>query len=146
MILVSKCLLGVPCRMDGKSREVPEVRALYERGEAVPVCPEQLGGLPTPRTPSEILGERVVNQKGEDVTEAFREGAGKALLICREQGCQSAILKSKSPSCGKGIIHNGLFDGGMTEGDGVLVQLLKKEGIPVLTEQEYVEGLKKGGR
>ena len=112
---------------------------LYEEGIAVPVCPEVLGGLPTPREPSELQPDgRVVNCLGEDVTEQFRKGAEEALQICRENGCTSAILKSKSPSCGCGVIHNGKFDGGLIEGNGIFADLLLKEGIPVMTEREYL--------
>ncbi len=140
MILVSKCLTGVPCRMDGQSKLVPEILELVESGEAIPVCPEVLGGLPTPRKPSERLPDgRVVNCEGEDNTEAFFRGAEAALQICREHGCTQAILKSKSPSCGKGIIHNGKFDGGLTEGNGIFAELLLSNGIQVMTEEEYLE-------
>ena len=142
MILVSKCLTGVPCRMDGQSKLVPEIRKLVDEGKAIPVCPEVLGGLPTPRKPSERLPDgRVVNCDGEDNTDAFIKGAEMALRICREHGCNQAILKSKSPSCGKGIIHNGKFDGGLVEGNGVFAELLLSEGITVLTEEEYLNSL-----
>lgn len=137
MILVSACLAGEKCRMDGKDKLVPEIRQLVESGEAVAVCPEVLGGLPTPRSPSEKRGDRVVNAAGEDVTEQFRRGAEEALRICRENACTMAILKSKSPSCGCGVIHNGQFNGGLTEGNGVLAQMLLDAGIPVVTEKEF---------
>ena len=144
MILVSECLTGVPCRMDGQSKLVPEIRKLVDEGNAVPVCPEVLGGLSTPRKPSERLPDgRVVNCDGEDNTDAFVKGANEALRICREHGCNAAILKSKSPSCGKGIIHNGKFDGGLTEGNGIFVELLISKGIMVMTEDEYLESLEK---
>ncbi len=142
MILVSECLTGVPCRMDGQSKLVPEVRRLVEAGEAVPVCPEVLGGLPTPRKPSERVGDRVINCAGEDVTEAFLLGAEKAMAICREKGCTLAVLKARSPSCGRGVIHNGRFDGGLTEGDGVFASMLTRAGVPVLTEEEYLAGVR----
>ena len=142
MILVSECLCGVPCRMDGKSKLVPEILKLVEEGKAVPVCPEVLGGLPTPRKPSERLENgRVVNCDGEDNTEAFVKGAQESLNICRSHDCTLAILKSKSPSCGKGIIHNGKFDGGLVEGNGILTELLLSDGIPVMTEQEYLKSI-----
>ena len=137
MILVSACLAGEKCRMDGKDKLVPGIRQLVEDGEAVAVCPEVLGGLPTPRSPSERQGDRVVNAAGEDVTEQFRRGAEEAFRICMENGCSSAILKSKSPSCGCGVIHNGLFDGGLTEGNGVLAQMLLEAGIVVVTEKDF---------
>ena len=139
MILVSKCLLGVPCRMDGQSKLVPEILKLYEEGKAVAVCPEVLGGLPTPREPAERQPDgRVINRLGKDVTEQFQKGAEEALRICRETGCSFAILKSKSPSCGAGIIHNGKFDGGLVEGNGIFADLLLAAGIPVMTEEEYL--------
>ncbi len=136
-VLVSRCLTGAPCRMDGQSKPDPAVLRLVEEGRAVAVCPEVMGGLPTPRIPSERLGDRVVNRVGEDVTDAFVRGAEAALRVCLEQGCTCAVLKSKSPSCGKGIIHNGRFDGGLVPGNGILTELLLAQGIPVFTEQEY---------
>ena len=137
MILISACLGGIPCRMDGASKPSTAVQKLIAEGRAVPICPEVMGGLPTPRIPSERLGERVVNRAGENVTAAFQRGAEAALRVCLETGCTAAILKAKSPSCGFGTIHNGLFDDGLTEGNGVLVDLLIRQGIPVMTEQDY---------
>ena len=98
-----------------------------------------MGGLPTPRTPSEICGERVLMKDGRDVTQNYNCGARKALEIARENACTVAILKEKSPSCGSGLIHNGKFDGGLVEGDGITAQLLKKEGIRVFGESEITE-------
>ncbi len=140
MILVSACLAGQYCRWDGGTNIIPEIKALVDGGQAVTVCPEVLGGLPTPRRPSERLGSRIVNSEGEDVTLQFEKGAEAALRICRENCCELAVLKSKSPSCGKGLIHNGLFDGGLCPGSGVTAELLMKNGIGVLTEQEWLEG------
>ena len=137
MYLVSACLAGEKCRMDGKDKLVPEIRQLVEDGKAVAVCPEVLGGLPTPRSPSERRGDRVVNAAGEDVTEQFRRGAEEAFRICKENGCTVAILKSKSPSCGCGVIHNGQFDGGLIEGNGVFAQMLLDAGIKVMTEKGF---------
>lgn len=108
ILIVSKCLAGVPCRYDGKDNLVPEIKALVERGEAVAVCTEALGGLPTPRTPCELQSDgRVLSKQGEDVTEAFVSGAERAMVLCREHGCTDAILKARSPSCGKGVVYNG---------------------------------------
>ena len=135
MYLVSACLAGEKCRMDGKDKLVTEIQQFVENGEAVAVCPEVLGGLPTPRSPSEKRGDRVVNAAGEDVTEQFRRGAEEAMRICKENGCTMAILKSKSPSCGCGVIHNGQFDGGLVEGNGVFAQILLDAGIKVMTEE-----------
>ena len=138
-ILVSACLAGEFCRWDGGTNLVPKIKALVDAGKAVTVCPEQLGGLPTPRLPSERLGDRVVSSEGADVTAEFRRGAEEALRVCKEHGCRLAILKAKSPSCGKGLIHNGLFDGGLVPGDGMTAQLLMENGITVMTEQEWLD-------
>ncbi len=138
MILISECLAGVPCRMDGKSKIIPEIKELVDSGQAVCACPEVLGGLPTPREPSEKCGDRVINRVGKDVTAEFEKGAEEALRIFRQNKCTMAVLKSKSPSCGSGMIHNGLFDGGLIPGNGVCAQLFLDEGIEVITEQEYL--------
>ena len=138
-ILVSACLLGEPCRYDGKSKPCERVIALKNTYNLIPICPEVMGGLPTPRTPSEICGERVLMKDGRDVTENYNRGAQKALEIARQNACTVAILKEKSPSCGSGLIHNGLFDGGFVDGDGITTRLLKNEGIRVLGESEITE-------
>ncbi len=138
-ILVSACLLGKPCRYDGKSKPCERVIALSNTYNLIPICPEVMGGLPTPRTPSEICGERVLMKDGRNVTENYNSGARKALEIARENACTVAILKEKSPSCGSGLIHNGLFDGGLVEGDGITTQLLKQNGICVLGESKITE-------
>ena len=140
LLIVSKCLAGIPCRYDGKDNLVPEIKALVERGEAVAVCPEVLGGLPTPRTPSELQPDgRVLNKQGEDVTAQFVSGAERALEICREHGCAGAILKARSPSCGKGVIYDGSFAGKRVPGSGVFAQMLLDAGIPVMTEAEHLQ-------
>ena len=138
-ILVSACLAGEHCRWDGGTNLLPPIRDLVNAGRAVTACPEELGGMTTPRLPSERLGDRVVNSEGTDVTVEFRYGAEETLWICREHGCRMAVLKSRSPSCGKGFIHNGLFDGGLVPGTGVTAQLLMESGIEVLTEEEWLE-------
>ena len=142
MILLSACLAGVPCRMDGNSKPVPALVSLALRGEAILVCPEVLGGLPTPRIPSERRPDgRVYNAAGEDVTVQFELGAQRALEICRARGCDCAILKARSPSCGKGSIYDGSFTGTQTQADGVFAALLQREGIRVLTEEEAIRAL-----
>lgn len=138
-ILVSACLLGESCRYDGKSKPCERVMALKDTYNLIPICPEVMGGLPTPRVPSEICDERVLMKDGRDVTENYNRGAQKALEIARQNACTVAILKEKSPSCGSGLIHNGLFDGGLVDGDGITTQLLKNEGIRVLGESEITE-------
>lgn len=137
-ILVSACLLGCPCRYDGQSKKHPEVEALQARGHVlVPVCPEQLGGLPTPRPPAERQEDgRVMNREGRDVTVQYQRGAEITLNTAREQGCELAILKERSPSCGSGEIYDGTFSGTRVPGDGVTVQLLRQAGIPVLGESQ----------
>ena len=136
-ILVSKCLAGFNCRYDGGNNLVPEIRQLVEDGLAVTACPEQLGGLPTPRIPSERMGSKVMSREGADVTAEFKAGAEAALRIALENGCRTAILKSRSPSCGKGCIYNGQFTGELVPGNGVTTDLLLHHGIEVLTEEEY---------
>ncbi len=134
-ILVSACLAGVCCRMDGKSKPVAEIVSLYEQGKCILVCPEVLGGLSTPRAASERLGDRVINTEGHDNTEAFRKGAQETLRIAKENHCTKAILKSKSPSCGSGKIYDGTFSKTLIDGDGVATQLLKQNGIEVTDEK-----------
>ena len=139
MILISACLAGELCRYDGGANTVSALTELAARGDAIPVCPEVLGGLPTPRIPSERLPDgRVVNAEGEDLTEAFRRGAERALEICRAGSCNCAVLKARSPSCGKGEIYDGSFTHTRVPGDGVFAALLRAEGIPILTEEEYL--------
>lgn len=140
-ILVSKCLAGFCCRYDAGNNLVPEIKELADNGLAVTACPEQLGGLPTPRIPSERVGDRVVSREGTDVTAEFAAGAEAALQIALEHGCRTAILKSRSPSCGKGFIYDGCFTGALTAGNGVTTDLLLQHGIKVLTEDEYLAQL-----
>ena len=128
--------MGEACRYDGKAKPCEAVQNLAEKANLVPVCPEVLGGLPTPRPPCEIVDGRVLDCDGNDRTEAYRKGAQKALRIARENGCTVAVLKERSPSCGCGQIHNGKFDGGLTEGNGITAELLLKNGITVHGESE----------
>ena len=131
-ILVSACLLGVKCRYDGKEKANPDVLKLAEKHTLIPFCPEIYGGLATPRDPAEIKDGRVVTSMGRDVTAEYEKGAAEALKIARLLGCECVLLQDRSPSCGAGIIHNGLFDGGLTEGDGVTAALLKAAGLRVI--------------
>lgn len=135
-ILISACLLGVCCRYDGKSKPAANVEKLMDRYELIPVCPEQLGGLATPRPPAEIRQGRVVTKDGADVTAQYQKGAEQALFLAQTFGCRRAVLKTRSPSCGSGEIHNGLFDGGLTEGDGITAVFLKQAGITVFGEDQ----------
>lgn len=135
-LLISACLLGCRCRYDGASKEHPLVKRLADRHTLVPVCPEQLGGLSTPRPPAERLGSRVVTRAGGDVTDAYHRGAEEALCLCRLLGCTAAVLKERSPSCGHGEIYDGTFSGVLTDGDGVLAELLSANRIPVYGESQ----------
>ena len=136
-ILVSHCLLGEPCRYDGASRLDRQVLELHKAGHTlIPVCPEVLGGLDTPRAPAELQPDgRVVNGNGEDVTAAYRAGAEAALRIAREQGCTLAVLKARSPSCGCGEIYDGTFTRTLKGGWGVAARLLLEAGVTVMDEE-----------
>ena len=138
-VLVSACLLGTPCRYDGKSKADARVLALAERYELIPVCPEQLGGLPTPRDASERQGSRVVMRSGRDVTDAYARGAQQALALAQRFGCTAALLKQRSPSCGHGEIYDGTFTGTRVAGDGVTAALLGAHGIRVYGEDDVAE-------
>lgn len=136
MKIVSACLAGLKCRYNGSSKSNDKVVELVEQGEAIPLCPEQLGGLPTPRSPAEIKNGKVISKTGEDLTGNFTMGAGEALKIAKLVNCKEAILKSKSPSCGCGKIHDGAFQDKLIDGDGIFTRLLKKNNIKVLSEEE----------
>ncbi len=138
-ILISRCLLGETCRYDGGSRTMEGLEQLKKCGHhLVPVCPEVLGGLPTPRPPAERQRDgRIVNSKGEDVTQAYRRGAEQAAELALREGCRIALLKSRSPSCGSGTIYDGTFSGRLTKGWGVTAQRLKELGIQVLDEDAW---------
>ena len=133
MIIVSACLAGYRCRYDGKTAPNEEIVALVKRGEAIPVCPEMLGGLPCPRVPSERSadGARVLAKDGKDVTEAFERGAAETLRLARLYECGRAILKARSPSCGCGKVYDGSFSGTLRDGNGVTAELLLRSGVAV---------------
>ena len=138
-LLVSACLLGVMCRYDGQSRPDQNVLALLKNHVLVPACPEQLGGLSTPRCPCEIRGDRVIARDGTDRTAEYQRGAEEALRLCRLFSCEAAVLKAKSPSCGLGCVYDGTFSGTLRPGDGVTAGLLKNSGVPVYTEKNLPE-------
>ena len=135
-VLVSACLLGVSCRYDGQSKSYPLMDELCRRHQVVPVCPEIMGGLPTPRTPAERQGERVVTKNGVDVTAQYRRGAEETLRLAQTLGCTAAVLKERSPSCGSGQIYDGTFTGTLTEGFGAAAEVLAAHGIRVMGESE----------
>ncbi|MCR5761672.1 MAG: DUF523 domain-containing protein [Sphaerochaetaceae bacterium] len=131
-IAVSACLLGHNCKYDGKNNKNSTVLELCENCTIIPVCPEMEGGLPCPRVPSEIVGDRVLTKEGEDVTKAFRDGALKCLEKTKEEKVRLAILQSCSPSCGVNEVYDGTFSGKRIPGSGVFASLLKENGIRVL--------------
>lgn len=135
-ILVSACFLREGYKYNGGANINQKVIGLAEKYEFVLICPEVFGGLSTPRIPSEIVNDKVLNSIGEDVTEAFIKGAQDALELALKHGCKKAILKAKSPSCGKGFIYDGSFSHTITKGDGVAAKLLMENGITVYTEEE----------
>ena len=138
-LLISACLLGENCKYNGGNNALPEeqLAVLRERYRLVPVCPERDGGLPTPRLPSERLGDRVVNKAVEDVTEAFCRGAALARETAKREGCRIALLKERSPSCGSGRIYDGSFSSTVISGDGITAEALKKSGLTVYGETEF---------
>lgn len=141
MYLVSSCLAGVNCRYNGSNTENKIIVELVKRGLAIPVCPEQLGGLPTPRACCEIVigdngQKKIISQDGQDVTKEYIEGAKKTLVIAKVIGIKKAILQSRSPSCGCGMIYDGDFIGKLIKGNGITAELLMKNGIKVYTENE----------
>ena len=132
---VSACLCGVYCRYDGKTKCVPEIKALYDSGKALLICPEVMGGMPTPRAPSEIIGQRVMNINGEDNTKYFVSGAEKALELCRKYNVKKAILKQNSPSCVCRQVYDGTFTGKLIDGMGVTARLLSENKIEICGEK-----------
>ena len=126
--------MGVRCRYDGRSKPNRKVVELAKKEVLIPVCPEQLGGLSTPREPSERRGNRVLTKSGKDVTENFERGAKEVLRLAKLLCIKEAVLAQGSPSCGCGKIYDGTFSGKIVKGDGVTAALLKRNGIRVLSE------------
>ncbi len=147
MILVSACLLGLDCRYDGGNTAHKGLLDFLKDKEFVMVCPEQLGGLQTPRNPCEILGEdgeavleggaRVIDNKCIDVTTQFVKGAEETLKIAKIYNASMAILKERSPSCGSTKIYDGKFHGKLKVGKGVTATLLEQNGVEVFSEENY---------
>lgn len=136
MILVSACLCGINCKYNGSNNYDEKIFNLLKEGKAIPICPEQLGGLTTPRVPSEIKNGKVINKEGIDVTDNFIKGANEVLELTKKLNIKKAILKSKSPSCGKGKIYSGNFDNKLVDGNGILTEQLLKNGIEVINSDE----------
>jgi len=146
-VLISACLVGLNTKYNGDNNFNQIFADMVARGEAVPFCPEQAGGLTTPRNPSEIIGgdgedvlngkARVITDKGEDVTEAFLKGAKEALKLAQLIGADVAVLKSKSPSCGSKSVYDGTFSGKLREGMGVTAAYLQAHGIKIIDSSNY---------
>jgi uncharacterized protein YbbK (DUF523 family) len=134
--LISACLLGIRCRYDGKAKVNKRILNLAKKEFLIPVCPEQLGGLTTPREPMEQRGNKVVTKSGKDVTYNFKSGAKQVLRLARIFDAKEAILKQKSPSCGCGKIYDGTFSDKLIKGNGVTANLLLKNGIKVISEED----------
>lgn len=135
-ILVSACLLGINSRYCGGGCLNEDVASLAENHFLIPVCPEQLGGLPTPREPDEIRDGRVYEKSGKDNTEIFEKGACETLRIAQLLKADMTILKQNSPSCGSSIIYDGTFNGKKIPGSGITASLLIQNGIRVISEEE----------
>lgn len=135
-ILVSACLLGLNCKYKGGNNENEKVLKYLEDKEIIPVCPEIFGGLTTPRPPSEVKGDKVVNILGEDVTENFQRGAKETLKLAKKFGIKKALLKTKSPSCGKDKIYDGTFTSTLIDGEGITAKLLHENNIEIISEND----------
>lgn len=144
MILISACLAGINCKYNGGNNLNPELRDLVNNGKAVPVCPEQLGGLVTPRIPAEIIKDgggniKVITKTGTDVTKEYILGAERALAIAKALNIKTAVLQSRSPSCGCGYIYDGTFTKHLIVGNGITAELFMKNGIKVFSDETYLK-------
>ncbi|MBZ9569703.1 DUF523 domain-containing protein [Patescibacteria group bacterium] len=135
IILCSACLLGIKCRYDGKSKTNKKIIELSKKEILIPVCPEQLGGLATPREPAEQKERKVITKSGKDITQSFKKGAKQVLKLAKLLGIKEAILKQRSPSCGCGQIYDGTFSDKVIKGNGITTALLKRNGIKVISEE-----------
>ena len=135
-ILVSSCLLGINCKYDGNNNKNDKVLEYLKDKEVIPICPEIYGGLQTPRTPSEIVGDKVMTKEKTDVTKEYLKGAEETLKIAKLFNVKKALLKAKSPSCGNNEIYDGSFTGIKIKGMGITARLLKENGIEILNENE----------
>lgn len=145
-ILVSACLIGINTKYNGGNNLEEKLQGLMKEHTFVPICPEQLGGLTTPRLPSEIVATNplmIISKQGEDVTSQFIKGAEESLRIAKLYDCKYAILKERSPSCGGRYRYDGSFQGNVIEGQGVTAELLEKHGIKVFSEENFMELLEK---
>ena len=137
-ILISACLIGLNCKYNGGNNENSKLVELMKEKDLVPICPEQLGGLKTPRVSAERKQEKVITKEGVDVTKEYQKGAEEVLNLAKKLNIKKAILKSRSPSCGIDEIYNGTFSHTLIKRDGVTAELLKKNGIEVISSDRYV--------
>ena len=135
-ILVSSCLLGKNCKYNGGNNGCEDIKKLSSKYNLIEICPEVMGGLPTPRYSSEIINDKVINKIGEDVTEKFILGAKLALDLAKQYNVKYAVLKENSPSCGYGCIYDGTFSGKRIDGPGVFAKLLKENGFQVIDVED----------
>ncbi len=135
-LLISACLIGTNCKYNGKNNYLELVEGLKKKYELIPVCPEILGGLDIPRNPSEIKNNKVISNKGIDVTKEFNLGAKSALEIAMKNNVKIALLKDGSPSCGSNYVYDGTFSKTKIKGNGITSILLKENGIKVFSENE----------
>lgn len=135
-VLVSACLCGLPCRYDGSVAPLPAALDLVRQGRAIPVCPEQLGGLPTPRPAIELRDGRACAKDGRDLTDEVSRGSQASADLARLAGCRAALLKARSPTCGSGRIYDGSFSGRLVPGDGMLAALLREQGLIILSDED----------
>lgn len=138
-IMVSACLLGENCKYNGGSNQNPELIQALSGQTVIAVCPEVMGGLPTPRTPAEICEGVVVNREGVSVDEAFRLGAKRALELAEREQPDMIILQPRSPSCGVNEIYDGTFSGRLIPGQGVFADLAIQAGFRVLDVDEALQ-------
>ena len=141
-ILVSACLLGENCKWNGRNNSRENIIKLKEKYNLIPFCAEVLGGLPTPRIPSEIRGNKVFNQVELEVTQFFTRGAQRALEVAISNNCKYAILKDHSPSCGVTKVYDGTFSRNLIEGQGITARLLARNKIKVFSDENVDELIK----
>ena len=140
MIFVSACLVGINCKYNGGNNYNEKIFNLVKEGKAIPICPEQLGGLNTPRNSSEIKTinnkKYVVDNEGNDVTSQFERGAREVIKLAKELNIKKIILQPRSPSCGIGKVYSGNFDKKLVDGNGILAQLCIENGIEVISSDD----------
>ena len=139
--IISACLAGIPCRYDGNSNAIPALVRLAASGQALPLCPEVLAGLSIPRPACELCAGRVCSREGSDLTALFCHGAEQALALALQQPCRTAILKSRSPSCGFGHIYDGSFSHRLCRADGLWAALLRRAGFQLYSEESLPPNL-----